>query len=52
MDIVVSIKQVTDTSEAVDVVEIDASGKDIKKEALISSGRRYTMLTLWMELEI
>jgi len=25
MDIVVSIKQVTDTSEAVDVVEIDAS---------------------------
>jgi len=36
VDIVVAIKQVLDTSEAVDVVEIDASGKDIKKGALIS----------------
>jgi len=36
MDIVVAIKQVPDTSEVVDVVEIDASGKDIKKEALVS----------------
>lgn len=36
MDIVVAIKQVLDTSEAVDVVEIDASGKNIKKETLIS----------------
>ena len=36
MDIVVCIKQVLDTSEAVDVVEIDANGKDIKKETLIS----------------
>ncbi len=36
MDIVVAIKQVPDTSEAVDVVEIDASGRDINKEALVS----------------
>ncbi|MGB2800167.1 MAG: electron transfer flavoprotein subunit beta/FixA family protein [Dehalococcoidia bacterium] len=36
MDIVVAIKQVPDTSEAVDVVEIDASGKYIKKETLVS----------------
>ncbi|MFC1916570.1 electron transfer flavoprotein subunit beta/FixA family protein [Chloroflexota bacterium] len=36
MDIVVSIKQVPDTSEAADVVEIDASGTDIKRGALIS----------------
>ena len=36
MHIVVAIKQVSDTSEVVDVVEIDASGKDIKKETLVS----------------
>lgn len=35
MDIVVAIKQVPDTSEVVDVVEIDPSGKDIKKDTLI-----------------
>ena len=46
MDIVVSIKQVTDTSEAVDVVEIDASGKDIKKEALISKINDWDEYTL------
>lgn len=46
MDIVVSIKQVTDTSEAVDVVEIDASGKDIRKEALISKINDWDEYTL------
>jgi electron transfer flavoprotein beta subunit len=35
MDIVVSVKRIPDTSEAVDVIEIDASGKDIKRDALI-----------------
>lgn len=34
MDIVVCIKRIPDTSEAVDVIEIDLTGKDIKKEAL------------------
>ena len=36
MDIVVCIKQVPDTSEVVDAVEVDASGKGIKKGALVS----------------
>lgn len=35
MDIVVAIKQVPDTSEAVDVVHIDPTGKDIDREALV-----------------
>jgi electron transfer flavoprotein beta subunit len=35
MDIVVSVKRIPDTSDIVDVVKIDASGKDIKRDALI-----------------
>ena len=35
MDIIVCVKHIPDTSEAVDTVEIDASGKDIKREALV-----------------
>jgi electron transfer flavoprotein beta subunit len=36
VDIVVAVKQVPDTSEVVDVVEIDASGKDIERGTLVS----------------
>ena len=36
MDIVVAVKQVPDTSEVVDVVEIDASGKDIERGTLVT----------------
>ena len=46
MDIIVAIKQVPDTSEVVDVVEIDASGKDIKKEALVSKINDWDEYTL------
>ena len=35
MDIVVCIKRIPDTSEAVDIVEIDDSGKGIKQSNLI-----------------
>ena len=35
MDIVACVKHIPDTSDAVDIVEIDASGKDIKRDALI-----------------
>ena len=35
MEIIVCVKRIPDTAEVVDVVEIDASGKDIKKDALI-----------------
>jgi len=36
LDIVVAVKQVPDTSEVVDVVEINASGKDIERGTLVS----------------
>jgi len=36
LDIVVAVKQVPDTSEVVDVVEIDGSGKDIERGTLVS----------------
>lgn len=35
MDIVVCVKYVPDTSEAIDIVEIDTSGRNIKKDTLI-----------------
>jgi len=36
LDIVVAVKQVPDTSEVVDVIKIDASGKDIERGTLVS----------------
>ncbi|MDY6916436.1 MAG: electron transfer flavoprotein subunit beta/FixA family protein [Chloroflexota bacterium] len=36
MNVVVAIKKVVDTSEAADVVEVDAAGKDISKAGLVS----------------
>lgn len=36
MDIIVAVKQVLDTSEAVDVIRIDASGNDIERGTLVS----------------
>lgn len=35
MDIVVCVKRIPDTSQAVDVIEIDPSGKDIKRGSLV-----------------
>lgn len=35
MDIIVCVKRIPDTSETVDIVEIDASGRNIRKDRLI-----------------